>query len=134
MSHHVRLSARHRHGRVNNTRYAGGAPIEPHAVRFMEQDMKKLILETTAPFQGLPELVAYDEGLFAKEGLEIEWAARDDVEKKAEINVTSPKGLDPFSSHGSLLEQGRADMYNACEGGNYCRIQDTKKGSRKIRR
>ena len=30
--------------------------------------MKKLVLETTAPFQGLPELVAYDEGLFAKEG------------------------------------------------------------------
>jgi NitT/TauT family transport system substrate-binding protein len=91
-------------------------------------------LETTAPFQGLPELVAYDEGLFAKEGLDIEWAARDDVEKKAEINVTSPKGLDPFSSHGSLLEQGRADMYNACEWGNYCRIQDTKKGSRQIGR
>ena len=32
--------------------------------------MKKLVLETTAPFQGLPELVAYDEGLFAREGLE----------------------------------------------------------------
>ena len=31
--------------------------------------MKKLVLETTAPFQGLPELVAYDEGLFEKEGL-----------------------------------------------------------------
>jgi hypothetical protein len=28
--------------------------------------MKKLVLETTAPFQGL--LVAYDEGLFEKEG------------------------------------------------------------------
>src|SRR3984957_11830033 len=99
-----------------------------------EKAMRKLILETTPPFQGLPELVAYDEGLFAKEGLEIEWAARDDVEKKAEINVTSPKGLDPFSSHGSLLEQGRADMYNACEWGNYCRIQDTKRGSRQIGR
>ena len=33
--------------------------------------MRKLVLETTAPFQGLPELVAYDEGLFAREGLEI---------------------------------------------------------------
>jgi len=28
--------------------------------------MKKLVLETTAPFQGLPELVAYDEGLFER--------------------------------------------------------------------
>ena len=72
--------------------------------------MKKLVLETTAPFQGLPELVAYDEGLFEHEGLTVEWADREkDVEKKTEINVVSPKGLDPFSSHGKLLEQGQAD-------------------------
>src|SRR6202142_3929474 len=135
MSHHVRLSARHRHGRVNNARYAGGAPIEPQAVRFMEQDMKKLILETTAPFQGLPELVAYDEGLFAKEGLEIEWADREaGVEKKVEAHVTNPKGVNPFASHGKLLEQGKADMYNACEWGNYCRVQDTGQGSRQLGR
>ena len=38
--------------------------------------MKKLVLETTAPFQGLPELVADQEGLFTKEGLEIEWVER----------------------------------------------------------
>ena len=70
--------------------------------------MKKLVLETTAPFQGLPELVAHDEGLFAREGLAIEWADREkDVDKKTEINVISPKGLDPFSSHGKLLEQGQ---------------------------
>src|SRR5579859_203687 len=92
--------------------------------------MKKLVLETTAPFQGLPELVAYDEGLFAKEGLEIEWADREaGVEKKVEVNVTSPKGVDPFASHGKLLEQGKADMYNACEWGNYCRVQDTGQNS-----
>ena len=34
--------------------------------------MKKLVLEPTAPFQGLPELVADQEGLFAKEGLQID--------------------------------------------------------------
>src|SRR5579859_6929296 len=97
--------------------------------------MKKLVLETTAPFQGLPELVAYDEGLFAKEGLEIEWADREaGVEKKVEVNVTSPKGVDPFSSHGKLLESGKADMYNACEWGNYCRVQDTNVGSRQVGR
>jgi len=97
--------------------------------------MKKLVLETTAPFQGLPELVAYDEGLFAKEGIEVEWADREkDVEKKVEVNVTSPKGVNPFASHGKLLEQGKADMYNACEWGNYCRVQDTRKGSRQIGR
>ena len=97
--------------------------------------MKKLVLETTAPFQGLPELVAYDEGLFAKEGLAIEWADREkDVEKKTDITVISPKGVDPFSSHGKLFEQGQADMYNACEWGNYCRVQDTSVGSRQVGR
>ena len=97
--------------------------------------MKKLVLETTAPFQGLPELVAYDEGLFEKEGLTIEWADRDKgVEKKTDTSITSPKGLSPFASHGRLLEQGQADMYNACEWGNYCRVQDTGVGSRQLGR
>ena len=97
--------------------------------------MKKLILETTAPFQGLPELVAYDEGLFEKEGLLVEWADREQgVEKKVETHVTSPKGVDPFASHGKLFEQGKADMYNACEWGNYCRVQDTGTGSRQFGR
>jgi NitT/TauT family transport system substrate-binding protein len=97
--------------------------------------MKKLVLETTAPFQGLPELVAYDERLFEKEGLAIEWADREKgVEKKVEVGVTSPKGVDPFASHGKLFEQGQADMYNACEWGNYCRVQDTAAGSRQLGR
>jgi NitT/TauT family transport system substrate-binding protein len=97
--------------------------------------MKRLVLETTAPFQGLAELVAYDEGLFEKEGLIVEWVDRDkDVEKKAHTHIASPKGLDPFASHGKMLEQGKADMYNACEWGNYCRVQDTGVGSRQIGR
>ncbi|HXP94714.1 MAG TPA: ABC transporter substrate-binding protein [Candidatus Binatia bacterium] len=97
--------------------------------------MKKLVLETTAPFQGLPELVAYDEGLFEKEGLIIEWAERGSgVEQKTQAAITSPKGVDPFSSHGRLFELGKADMYNACEWGNYCRVQDTRVGSRQIGR
>ena len=97
--------------------------------------MKKLVLETTAPFQGLPELVAYDEGLFEQEGISVEWADREQgVEKKVETHVTSPKGVDPFASHGKLFEQGRADMYNACEWGNYCRVQETGAGSRQLGR
>jgi NitT/TauT family transport system substrate-binding protein len=97
--------------------------------------MKRLVLETTAPFQGLPELVAYDEGLFEQEGLLVEWADRDQgVARKIESGVTSPKGVDPFASHGRLFEQGKADMYNACEWGNYCRVQDTGTGSRQVGR
>jgi NitT/TauT family transport system substrate-binding protein len=96
--------------------------------------MKKLVLETTAPFQGLPELVADREGLFAKEGLQIEWVERESDDKTTHINVNTPKGLNPFSSHGKMLEQGKADMYNACEWGNYCRVQDTQVGSRQVGR
>jgi NitT/TauT family transport system substrate-binding protein len=97
--------------------------------------MKKLVLETTAPFQGLPELVAYDEGLFAQEGLEIEWVDREQgVQKKLRLDITDPRKVDPFASHGKMLEQGKADMYNACEWGNYCRVQDTSKGSRQLGR
>ena len=97
--------------------------------------MKKLVLETTAPFQGLPELVAFDEGLFEKEGLLIEWADREQgVLKKIDRNQTGPAGVDPFASHGRLFEQGQADMYNACEWGNYCRVQETGTGSRQLGR
>ena len=98
--------------------------------------MKKLVLETTAPFQGLPELVAHDEGLFEKEGLQVEWVDRD---KGAEITkvdprITGPQSGDPFASHGRMFEQGKADMYNACEWGNYCRVQDSAAGSRQVGR
>jgi NitT/TauT family transport system substrate-binding protein len=97
--------------------------------------MKKLVLETTAPFQGLPELVAFDEGLFDREGLAIEWVDRDQgVAKKVDLSITSPKEVDPFASHGRLFEQGKADMYNACEWGNYCRVGSTGTGSRQIGR
>jgi NitT/TauT family transport system substrate-binding protein len=97
--------------------------------------VKTLVLETTAPFQGLPELVAYDEGLFEKEGLHVEWADREQgVEKKVDASITSPKDVDPFTSHGKLFEKGQADMYNACEWGNYCRVGATNAGSRQLGR
>jgi NitT/TauT family transport system substrate-binding protein len=96
---------------------------------------KKLVLETTAPFQGLAELVAYDEGLFEKEGLTIEWADRDkDADTAAQLHITSHNGVTPFASHGKLLEQGKADLYNACECGNYSRVGDTRVASRQVGR
>jgi len=96
--------------------------------------MKTLVLETTAPFQGLPELVAYEEGLFEQEGLKIEWVDRESADQRTEVDVQSPKGLNPFSSHGKMLEQGKADLYNACEWRNSCRVQDTQVGSRQVGR
>ena len=98
--------------------------------------MKKLVLESTAPFQGLPELVAYDEGLFEKEGLLIEWSDRDAGADrlKTAVDMTTPDAANPFQSHGRLVEQGKADMYNACEWGNYCRVQETGIKSRQLGR
>ncbi len=54
--------------------------------------MKTLRLETTAPFQGLAELVAYDEGLFEKEGIQIEWMDREKgVDKSPQLHITDHK-------------------------------------------
>src|SRR3984957_1121125 len=97
--------------------------------------MKALALETTMPFQGLPELVAYDEGLFEKEGIMINWVDRGYASvKTADTSLTDVKGANLFASHGTLLEAGKADMYNACEWGNYCRVGGTGVGSRQIGR
>src|SRR5262249_57402132 len=41
---------------------------------------------------------------------------------------------DKSVSHGTLLEAGKADMYNACEWGNYCRAGATGVGSRQVGR
>src|SRR5215813_3944664 len=83
----------------------GTASMENRRERAGRRAMKKLVLESTAPFQGLPELVAYDEGLFEKEGLHIGWADRDQgVTKKVDVSITSPKDIDPFTSHGKLFE------------------------------
>ena len=96
---------------------------------------KTLRLETTAPFQGLAELVAYDEGLFDKEGITIEWADREKgVDKSAQLHITDHKDAPRFASHGKMMEQGKADLYNACEWGNYSRVEGTKVQSRQIGR
>ncbi|MDX1483205.1 MAG: ABC transporter substrate-binding protein [Alphaproteobacteria bacterium] len=96
---------------------------------------KKLVLETTAPFQGLAELVAYDEGLFEEEGLTIEWADREKgVDKSPQLDITDHKDAPRYASHGKMMEQGKADLYNACEWGNYSRVETTNVGSRQIGR
>src|SRR5215467_7962375 len=97
--------------------------------------MKTLRLETTAPFQGLAELVAYDEGLFEKEGIKIEWMDREKgVDKSAQMHITNHKDASRFLSHGKMMEAGQADLYNACEWGNYSRVEATKVGSRQVGR
>ena len=97
--------------------------------------MKTLRLETTAPFQGLAELVAYDEGLFEKEGIQIEWMDRErDVDKSPQLHITDHKEASRYTSHGKMMEQGQADLYNACEWGNFSRVETTDVGSRQMGR
>ncbi len=96
---------------------------------------KKLLLESTAPFQGLPELVAYNEGLFAAEGLEVEFVPRgENAPKAVDRSITSAEGLSAFASHGSSAETGKAAMYNACEWGNYRRVEDSNVGGQQVGR
>src|ERR1051325_4027551 len=100
-----------------------------------EDSMKTLRLETTAPFQGLAELVAYDEGLFEKEGLQIEWMDREQgLDKSPELHITDHKDASRYTSHGRMMESGQADLYNACEWGNYSRVETSNVGSRQVGR
>ena len=96
--------------------------------------MKTLRLETTSPFQGLAELVADEEGLFAEEGIVIEWVKRENSPRQVNPKITTPDGLSAFSSHGEAFEKGGADMYNACEWGNYRRVQDSEAQGRQLGR
>ena len=42
--------------------------------------------------QGLAELVAYDEGLFEKEGIQVEWLDREkDLDKSPQLHITDHK-------------------------------------------
>ena len=95
----------------------------------------RLELESTAPFQGLPELVAYDEGLFAAEGLDVDFVRRgENAPKQADRTITNPVQVSPFGSHGSSLETGKAAMFNACEWGNYHRVESSGTGGRQLGR
>ena len=96
---------------------------------------KKLLLETTAPFQGLPELVAYKEGLFQAEDLDIEWIERgQNAPMSTDTSMTVANTGNPFGSHASSFETGQAGMYNACEWGNYRRVQDSSVEARQVGR
>jgi NitT/TauT family transport system substrate-binding protein len=96
---------------------------------------KRLELESTAPFQGLPELVAQDEGLFAAEGLDVVFVKRgEQAPRQADRGITDPVQVSPFGSHGSSLETGKAAMFNACEWGNYHRVETSTTGGRQLGR
>jgi hypothetical protein len=72
--------------------------------------LKTMVIEPVRAFNGMDVLVARDEGLFAAEGLDVQFAQREpgDIRSAAEGTLTHP-----VSSQGRLQERGVARMYQA---------------------
>src|ERR687885_164243 len=78
------------------------------------QMARQLALENTMPFQGLPELVAYHEGLFAAEGLEITWVDRTrSAPRRTDRGITDPNAISSLLSHGSELIDRKSTRLNS---------------------
>ena len=93
----------------------------------------KIKMEKPSVYNGLDWLVALDEGLFAKEGLEVELIAHGG-EKETKIDVTDWNKVRSNAGHAEAMERGSANIFNACEWGNYRRSQDTGVGCRQLGR
>jgi NitT/TauT family transport system substrate-binding protein len=92
--------------------------------------MQKITNEYSQAVFNLPWLVAQEEGLFAAEGIEVEflqarqWAADRPPE-------SDPTQVNPFWRHAPFEEQATAS-FNACEWGQIRRSHDTTVGGRII--
>jgi len=90
--------------------------------------MPKIINEVSAPLHSLPWLVARDEGLFAKKGLDIEFV-------KARLPDGIPRITDDVDAVPSIgphcpFEEGQAAIYRACHWGQIRRAYDSEVGGR----
>ena len=70
--------------------------------------MKAMVIEPVRAFNGLDVLVARDEGLFAAEGLDLQFARPqpNDLRSTAEGTLA-----DPVTNQGRLLERGEARLF-----------------------
>ena len=93
----------------------------------------KIRMEKPSVYNGLDWLVALDEGLFANQGLEVELVAHGG-EKETKIDVTDWNKVRSNAGHAEAMERGSANIFNACEWGNYRRSQDTGVGCRQLGR
>ena len=93
----------------------------------------KIKMEKPSVYNGLDWLVALDEGLFAKAGLEVELIAHGG-EGETKIDVTDWNKVRSNAGHAEAMERGSANIFNACEWGNYRRSQDTGVGCRQLGR
>jgi NitT/TauT family transport system substrate-binding protein len=93
----------------------------------------KIKMERPSVYNGLDWLVALDEGLFAKEGLEVELIAHGG-ERETNVDLTDWNKVRSTAGHADAVEHGSANIFNACEWGNYRRSQDTGVGCRQLGR
>ncbi len=94
---------------------------------------QKIRMEKPSVYNGLDWLVALDEGLFAKEGLDVELVAHGG-EGATNVEITDWNEVGSNSGHAEAMERGGANIFNACEWGNYRRSQDTGVGCRQLGR
>ncbi len=90
-------------------------------------------MERPSVYNGLDWLVALDEGLFANEGLNVELVAHGG-ERKTNLDVTDWNQVRSNAGHAEAVERGGANIFNACEWGNYRRSQDSAVGCRQLGR
>ncbi|MBI2986624.1 MAG: ABC transporter substrate-binding protein [Deltaproteobacteria bacterium] len=93
----------------------------------------KIKMERPNPYNGLDWIVAADESLFANEGLDVELVPHGG-EKKTNIDITDWNQIPSNAGHAEAMERGCANIFNACEWGNYRRSQDTQVGCRQVGR
>ena len=94
---------------------------------------KKIRMERPYPYNGLDWMVALDEGLFEKEGLDVE-LVKHGGDKETDVTVTDWNKVSSTSGHAEAAERGGANIFNACEWGNYRRAQDSSVGARQLGR
>src|SRR5262245_18487397 len=92
--------------------------------------MKRVTNEFSQAVFNLPWLVAQEEGLFAQEGIEVEFlrARQWDPTRAPEPD---PRQVNPFWRH-ALFEERAAAAFNACEWGQVHRSQISAVGGRSI--
>lgn len=92
---------------------------------------RKLVTEVTGIFS-LPWRIAQDEGLFAAEGVEVEFRAPlSSVETRfpdTNLDYVEDHRLVPALAGHTALEEQQIDVYRACEWGQVRRSQDSAQG------
>ena len=95
---------------------------------------KQIRMEKLSPYHGLDWLVASDEGLFDKEGLDVEFVEHG-VQKETDVSLVNAwNKVSSSAGHAEAAERGTANFFNACEWGNYRRAQDSTVGCRQLGR